>query len=429
MTGFVESEELPLVSGQLRYLDMLRKDPAVRTGIWRCVRIAGELDIDRFTDSVETIVSRYDALRIEILDRPGREPRQRIRGVPPRADLISCQDVLARSEEQFSRYIQHVIVQEQRQRWGVDACHAYPFRFRLFRYSPTVHALVLGLSHLAVDGIGAEILVRDLMRTYADTLAGRTPRGRPRRSFAEYVTQWAAASGKGSRHAAQDDPAGVLLPTRFDVPPPAQGERDTRSRQVSLTLAGTELDALRERASLHRCTEFIWILAAFARTVFRFTRQDQVKISVPVNVRGPDEREVVGTYLLVVPVVLERPRDADGERGFVAEVGSAVLRAMVRYRWSTLEGARFRTDLGVLYTRISGLDVREFQPAVSRDLPRVDYLTRGVSVEACSYPVVLDVRAVFDSAVFSEQSAKDVSETLRRNLTSDSGLHGRQSVG
>lgn len=313
--------------------------------------------------------------------------------------------------------------------WGADACHAYPFRFRLLRYSPTVHALVVGLSHLAVDGIGAAILIRDLMRTYADTLAGRTPRGVPCRSFADSVAQWAAASGKDSRRSAQGDPADSLLPTRFDVPPPGPGERGTRSRQVSLSLSGTELAALREQASLHNCTEFTWILAAFARTVFRFTRQDRIKISVPVNVRGPEEREVVGTYVLVIPVVLERPRDADGERGFVAEVGSAVLRAMVRYRWSRVQGVEFRTDLSVLYTKMSSLDIREFQPAVTRDLPRVDYLTRGISVEACSYPVVLDIRTILDSGVFSEESATDVSETLRRNLTSDSGLYGRQSAG
>lgn len=414
MTGIVESEELPLAIGQLDHFDLLRGNPALRTGIWRCVRIPGELDIDRFTDSVATLVSRHDALRIEILERPGGEPRQRIRGLPRRAALISCQDVLARSEEQFSRYIRHIVAREQRQKWGADA---YPFRFLLFRYGPTVHALVVGLSHMAVDGIGADILIRDLMHIYCDTLAGRTPSGLPRRAFADSLVQLAAAGGKASRRSAEKNPSDLLLSTRFDVPPPNPGDRGSRSRQVSLFLSGTELTALREQASLHGCTEFIWILAAFARTVFLFTRQDRIKISVPVNLRGPAEREVVGMYLLVVPVVVERPRDADGGRGFVAGVGGAVLRAMVRYRWRRVE---FRTDLSVLYQQVSRLD-REFRLGATHYMPRVDYSTQGIGVAVLSSPDVLDIQAVLDSGVFSAESAKDVSEALRRNLTSDSG--------
>jgi hypothetical protein len=418
MIGSAESEELPLTTGQLRYFNMLHGNPALATGIWWCVRIPGELDIGRFTDSVETLVSRHDALRIEILERPGGEPRQRIRGLPPRGDLISCQDVLARSEEQFSRYIRHIVAQELRQKWGSDE---YPFRFRLFRYSPTVHALVVGLSHMAVDGIGAEILIRDLMRTYGDTLAGRAPRGLRRRAFADSVVQWAAAGGKGSRRFAERDPSDLLLPTRFAVPPADPGGRGCPSRQVSFSLSGTELAALRERASLHGCTEFTWILAAFARTVFRFTRQDRIKISVPVNLRGPAEREVVGMYVLVFPVVVERPRDADGGRGFVAGVGSAVLRALVRYRWSRAQGIEFRTDLDVVYQKMSGLDSREFRLGAARYMPRVDYWTPGISLAVSSYSDALDIKAVLDSRVFSKESAEDVSEALRRNLTLDSG--------
>jgi hypothetical protein len=414
MTVSVECEELPLATGQLEHWELLRANPALRTGIWRCRRIPGKLDIDRLTDSVQTLVWRHDALRIQIVDRPGAEPRQRINGLPPRADLISCQDVVARSEDQFSRYIRHIVANEQRQKWDANA---YPFKFRVFRYSPTVHALVVGLSHLAVDGTGAEILIRDLMRTYEDPFADRPPRGLPRRTFADSLRQWAAAGGKGSRRSAETDPPDLPMPTKFDVRP-VPAERESRSRQVSVSLSGTELAALRGQASLHGCTEFTWILAAFARTVFQFTSQDRIKISVPVNLRGPAEREVVGMYVLVVPVVVERPRDADGERDFVAEVGSGVLRALVRYRWSR---AKSRNDLSVNYQKVSGLGSREFRLSATDYLPRVDYWTRGISVEVFSYPVVLDVQAVLDSGVFSEQSATDVSEALRTNLTTDSG--------
>ena len=194
MMGSVETAELPLTAGQLQQFERLRENPSIRTAIWCCFRVPGEVDIDRFTNSVEVLVSRHDALRIQILERPGGEPRQRIRGLPPRADLISCQNVLARSEEQFNRYIRHIMAQDRREQWGTGV---YPFKFRLFRYSPTVHVLMVRLSHLAVDGIGAEILIRDLMRTYADVMAGRPSRGLSRRGFADSVVRQAVTGAPG----------------------------------------------------------------------------------------------------------------------------------------------------------------------------------------------------------------------------------------
>jgi hypothetical protein len=427
MIGSAETAELPLTAGQLHLFDLLRDNPARCPTICCCFRIPGELDIDRFTDSIEILVARHEALRIEILERPGREPRQRIRGLPLREDLISCQNVLARSEEQFSRYIRHIAVQEQQEDWDAGA---YPFRCRLFRYGPAAHVLIVGLSHLAVDGIGAEILIRDLMRIYADILSGRPPDGLPRRGFADSVARRAATGGTVPRGLADErDPSGLFRPTRFDVPPVDPAERGARARQFSLSLARTDLAALRKQASLHGGTEFAWILAAFARTVFRFTGQDRIKISVPVNLRSPAERDVVGMYVLPVPVVIERPRDADGERCFVAGVGNALLRAMVRGRRGTAAGPEARTDLAVLYQKMSGPDSREFFRWGTADyMPRVGYSTQGMTMVIYSYPDVLDVQALLDPGVFSPDRAKGVSEALSRNLTSDRDQEGRQSA-
>lgn len=423
MMGSAKTTELPLTAGQLRRFELMRGNPALFPAICCCLRIPGDLNIDRFTDSIEILVSRHEALRIEILERPGAEPRQRIRGLPPRADLISCQNVLARSEEQFSRYIRHVAVQEQHQHWDAGA---YLFRFRLFRYSPTVHALVVALSHMAVDAIGAEILIRDLMRTYADALADRAPRGLPRPTFADSVARQVAT---GSWHLTEEDPSGPILLTRFDVLPAARAERGRLGRQFSLSLAGTELAALREQASLRGCTEFTWILAAFARTVFQFTRQDRIKICVPVNMRSPAEREVVGMYVVVVPVLVERPHDADGGCRFVAEVGNALFRAMVRYRRSMVLGPELQADLYVKYQKMSNVASREFYRWGAADyMPRVSYSGQGMSVGIYSYSDVLDVQALLDPDVFSEDSANGVSETLRKILTSDAGESRRQSA-
>ncbi|WP_161790969.1 condensation domain-containing protein [Actinomadura welshii] len=419
MTGSAETTELPLTLGQLQHFKVTRENPALRMAIWSCFRIPGELDVDKFTDSVEILVSRHEALRIEIVERPGSEPRQRVRGLPPRAGLITVQNVLARSEDQFGRYLRHLMVQRYRREWDAGG---YPFSFGLFRYSPTVHALMVGLSHMAVDGIGAGILVRDLMRTYADTLAGRAPRGPAGRRYADSVVRGAAPRGDGLRRTALRVPSGLPSPTRFDVPPPGPHERGGRTRQSSFSLAGTELAALREQAGLHTCTEFTWVLAAFARTVFRFTRQDRIAVAVPVDLRGPAERETVGMYVVEVPVVVERPRDTGAGRGFVAAVGTAVLRAAVRYRRDRAWDEEHPTDLSVNYRRMTGPDGPELARLGGTDYrPRVDYEASGVGLRIFSYRDVLHAQAVFASGLFSADAAEDLSGVLRTSLTSVPG--------
>ncbi|MFC5747687.1 condensation domain-containing protein [Actinomadura rugatobispora] len=419
MTGSPETAELPLTLGQSQHFTVVHEDPALRTALWSCFRIPGELDVDRLTDSVETLVARHEALRIEIVERPGREPCQRIRGLPPRDDLIIFQNVLARSEEQFSRYVRHILVQEHRRVWDADA---YPFRIRLFRYGLGVHVLMVGLSHMAVDGVGAEMLIRDLMRTYADALAGRAVRGPSGRSYADSVLRQSAAGRAGARRPADRVRSAPPPLTWSDLPAPDPGEPGCRTRQSSFTLAGTELAALREQAGLHGGTEFAWVLAAFVRTVFQFTRQDRITVSVPVNLRSPAERDVVGMYVVELPVVVERPGDAGAGRDLVAAVGTAVLRATVRYRRGRGRDEAYPTDLSVNYRKMSALDSREFcRLGGTGYQPRVDYRAAGVGLRVFSYRDVLDVQTVFASHLFSADGAKGVSEVLRTNLTSLSG--------
>lgn len=417
MTGSAETTELPLTLGQLQHFKVTRENPALRMAIWSCFRIPGELDVDKFTDSVEILVSRHEALRIEIVERPGSEPRQRVRGLPPRAGLITVQNVLARSEDQFGRYLRHLMVQRYRREWDAGG---YPFSFGLFRYSPTVHALMVGLSHMAVDGVGAGILVRDLMRTYADTLAGRAPAGRPDGDMPTRSSGGRPARRRRPAHrrAGPLGPA-VAHPVRRAASRPARAGRPDQA--VLLLARRDRARGAQEQAGLHGCTEFTWVLAAFARTVFRFTRQDRIAVAVPVDLRGP-AGAVVGMYVVEVPVVVERPRDAGAGRGFVAAVGTAVLRAAVRYRRDRAWDEEHPTDLSVNYRKMTGPDGPELARLGGTGYrPRIDYEASGVGLRIFSYRDVLHAQAVFASGLFSADAAEDLSGVLRTNLTSVPG--------
>ncbi|MFI5808673.1 condensation domain-containing protein [Streptomyces sp. NPDC051561] len=409
---------------------MAKENPKLRTAIWSSYRISGALDIDRFIDSVEALVASHEALRIQIFERPGGELRQRVVDPPDRARLITCERVLSRSEDQFNRYIRHLVASEQTKQWDASAL---PFRFRLVRYTPTVHAFVVGFSHTAVDGVGIEVLMRSLMRIHRETTTGHTPSGPPRWRFMESALGQAAVMEKRAHRVREHDFSGVPPVTQFQVDSPARPEdAGTLSRKSDFSLAGEELAALRQLADRHGCTEFHWILAAFAMTIFQVTWQDRLKISIPVNLRGTADRDVVGMYVVAVPVVIDRPMLPDDMRRYPREVGTAVLRATTMYRMGSPElldrslaaqserwGAPCRHDLTVNYRRVSGMSRRSFASLDwSEYRARVDYSFPGVGLRIFSFEDAVDVDAVLNSQLFSGDTTKDLIEALRQNLIS-----------
>ncbi|TXS61343.1 hypothetical protein EAO76_41350 [Streptomyces sp. sk2.1] len=425
-----DQDGFPLTSGQSQHYRMTKENPELRTAIWSSYRIPGALDVGRFVDGVETLVAGHEALRTEIFERPDGELRQRIVDPPDRSRLITCEQVLSRSEDQFDRYVRHLVASEQTKEWEAGAP---PFRFRLLRYAPEVHAFVAGFSHTAVDGVGSEILMRDLMRIHRETMRGSRPSGPPRGRFVESALREAAALEKRARRVRKHDFSGVPPVTQFRTGSPGPRKAaGPSSRKSDFSLTGEELAALRRAADRHGCTEFHWILAAFATTVFRVTRQDRLKVSIPVNLRGPADRDVVGMYVVAVPVVIDRPTGPDDLRRYPRKVGTAVLRATAMYRTGSPElldralteqserwGARCRHDLTVNYRKVSGMSRRSFT-RLERDehRARVDYSFPGVGLRIFSFEDALDVQAVLDSGLFPGDTAGDLVAALREDLTS-----------
>ncbi|MEU3047370.1 condensation domain-containing protein [Streptomyces sp. NPDC006984] len=408
---------------------MTEENPELRTAIWSSYRISGALDIDRFIGSVEALVAGHEALRTEIFERPGGELRQRVVGPPDRARLITCKKVLSRSEDQFNRYIRHLVAGEQTKEWDAGTL---PFRFRLFRYAPTVHAFVAGFSHTAVDGVGNEILMRDLMRIHREAITGHRPSSAPRRRFMESALRQADALEKRARGVREHDFSGVPPVTQFQVGSSGSLEdTGTLSRKSDFSLAGQELATLRQLADRHGCTEFHWILAAFAMTIFQVTRQDRLKISIPVNLRGTADRDVVGMFVVAVPVLIDRPTVPEDMRRYPREVGTALLRATAMYRMGSPEvldrslaaqsqrwGARCRHDLTVNYRKVSGTSRHSFARLDwSEYRARVDYSFPGVGLRIFSFEDAVDVHAVLNAGLFPGDITNDLVEALRENLT------------
>jgi hypothetical protein len=105
--------------------------------------------------------------------------------------------------------------------------------------------------------------------------------------------------------------------------------REPVTRHTNVRIAGQELDGLRTSTREARHTEFQWVLASYALSVFGLTSQDRLKFSVTVNMRNRAQEGAVGMFALRVPVLLERrPSHAD----MLSHVHQEVLKSLLAYR-------------------------------------------------------------------------------------------------
>ncbi|MDJ0380131.1 condensation domain-containing protein [Streptomyces sp. G-G2] len=421
------SRTFPLTEGQYNHWSGLRKNPGSRNPVYIQHRISGELDVTRFITALKGCVTDHEALRLGIATTADGEPVQWVGEVPEGTDLIDCRQVESKNEEQFGRYARNVLMADLRKDWQL--AEELPFRFRLLRYSESVHALLATFSHLAVDGTGRALFVRDLWRRYRELEAGNEPVvGVPVRfeSVVQERLRAARERSDSSRDSFWESRAATAPPTFQAIE--RMGSRDGGQSCVVKRSNWREADlaALRDRSRAAGVTEFQWILAAFAAALFEFTDQDLVKISIPVDTRRWAERGVVGMFMVPLPVVLERPTEPGDlvrqvKRELLAVVAHrdlsveafTAIRRISRERWGAHRAC------GISINHLGGRQIEEelLTPSVVVQTgpywPDFAHETDGVSLQVRCDQDETALRLVFLESVFSDAGSKEFLDILR----------------
>lgn len=182
-------------------------------------RITGPIDVAALQQAIFRVVVRHAALRTLFPVHNG-EPVQRTLSpeqvasplviAPPQTADCPLADLAQRCAEDS---------------WATGPFHLdreIPLRARLYRVDSELHLLSIHVHHIASDGTSEAVVVRDIMRFYADVLAGR-PAPRPAvPSYADFST-WERANlatcvGEGIEHWRS---ALANVPPRF-LPEPTQ---------------------------------------------------------------------------------------------------------------------------------------------------------------------------------------------------------------
>jgi amino acid adenylation domain-containing protein len=291
------------------------------------LRLRGALSIDALRMALQSVIGRHEVLRTTY-PCPQGVPVQTI--APQGVIELPVVDLRDLAEPERESRVQQIAAEEAFHL--IDLSVDLPVRALLLRLAPEEHVLVVTVHHIAFDGWTKSIFFRELSVFYKAAVTNSPP-DLPNLpiQYADYATwQRRLLEGEaGVRLAAywKERLSGVppVLALPSDRPrQPRQTYRGGVERMTLPTLLTAELRCLSRAESV---TLFMTLLAGFQILLYRYSRQSDICVGVPVA--GRVQRETEGLVGLFVNVLAMRT-DLSGEpsfRGALARVRETCLGA------------------------------------------------------------------------------------------------------
>ncbi len=316
-------EPVPMSFAQERlwFLDQLGPGGSAYN-IPAAIRLVGKLDRKRLTAALSTIVERHEPLRTTVETGTDDQPQPVI--APPSPVPLPMVDLSAFSGATRETMIADRIESTARQPF--DLAHDLMLRAVLMRLDADEHVLVLVIHHIAADGWSTGILIRELAIAYeAPEQLAPLPI-----QYADYAawqrTEKFSVELDRQLHYWREQLAGVeplAIPT--DRPRPAVVQTDGASLDVHLPS-----DLVTRTAALAReegATLFMALLAIYAATLARWSRQQDLTIAAPIAGRQWHELEgLIGFFVNTLALRVDHS-DRPSFRSLLAQVKETTLAA------------------------------------------------------------------------------------------------------
>ncbi|MEW2514700.1 condensation domain-containing protein [Streptomyces sp. NPDC046870] len=292
---------VPLTYEQEWYHANIRRSTRARRNVRLSYEIRGPFDPDAFTEAVHGFVARHDALRMDLVARPGADaPAQRVRPLAPGERIVLHQSVTAASERQFTTYASALHSRDFLAPW---ADGERPYTFRLLRYADDHHAFLATFQNVVFDGRAHELFARETWRDYRTLLAGGSPPlAAP--SFAEAALRQRGRYGAGHLDRAREswrERLEFAARTAWNRPGHAE---PTSDGTVHAQLAGEDAVAFHRACERLRCTAMQLLVASFVRALSACAGADRVTVWTSMDSRQTAERDVVGMFAGVSPLAV-----------------------------------------------------------------------------------------------------------------------------
>ncbi|WDE02532.1 non-ribosomal peptide synthetase [Thalassomonas actiniarum] len=394
---------LPLSFAQQRlwFLDQLEGAGAAYN-MPVALRIKGELAPDAMAASLDAIVRRHETLRSHFETVRG-EPRVRLVDALPAMATVDLSHLVGQLQQQA--LAQH-IASDAKQVFNLATGPL--FRCSLLKLAADDHVVLVNMHHIVSDGWSMGIIVNEWSRLYDAFVAGQAS---PLAPLAVQYGDYAAwqheqlKSGKLGHQLAYwrkrlaGAPALLALPTDRPRPAVQQFHGDI----FKLTLNGSLSLRLKRYAEQSGVSLYMFLLAAFAVLLMRYSGQRDIVIGSPTANRSRSELEpLVGFFVNTLVMRL----DVAGEQafdGFLKQVREAALEAYANQEVSfeqLVEELKPRRNLSysplfqVMFSMqntpavtpdLTGLEVSEISGAqvVSKYDLTLEVSESGTGLEAC----------------------------------------------
>ena len=429
----------PLTPGQRQLQIALTADPALRRPVFTSYRIAGRLDLDTLVRALTRTVRDHDALRIGIARDWGQEAQQWLRPEPAGPTVLDARAEPDGSDEDFANSARSVLVQDILRRW--DLRTEYPFRFRLIRRTPDVHAFLATFAPSALDGRGRAIVLRDVWQNYEREGSGTALE--PERLPMRFVSAAAEHADLAAHPPARTE---AFWDRRFqpDQEPTAEAAGKVAwsgdCSVLKLTFGGQQLDLVRKSAEKLGCSEFQLLVAAYAAAIFQALPDNRISIVTPVDTRRSRERNIAGMFTVALPLRLDRHSTFDQLAGQATaeslsllshrHPGTDILDRLYR-AYSTPHSAlasrftidfRMTRDLEPGQSSLAKPGQAPLQLTQGAYSPELGYSTKGISLLATRSEHHLNLTLVIDRQLLREQEADAFASVLQDRLTDAQGL-------
>lgn len=324
-----ETVEAPLSFAQepLWFADQL--DPGSPLfNITLSVRVRGPLSEGFVRRAMVTAVARHEPLRTTFAARDG-VPVQRIAPTAtPELRFFSLADLAG---EGLADQVERFVRAETRTRF--DLSKGPLLRTAMVRLAPEDHLVAFTVHHIVADGWSVGVLLQELATAFA------RENGRPVAPPPPLTLQLRDFARR-ERERLQGDTLDDLLgfwrrqlagaPFTLDLPTdkPARAHPTHGGDVHRFRLTGALSDALRSLVRGEQATPFMALFAGFAALLYRYSRQEDLLIGVPMSGRDlPEFQPPVGLFVNIV-AVRARPRGDLTFRELLSQVRSSILASL-----------------------------------------------------------------------------------------------------
>jgi amino acid adenylation domain-containing protein len=291
-----ESAPLSFAQQRLWFLDQLEPESAVYN-IAKAIRMDGALNVEALQKALDAIVARHEILRTTITAVNGN-PLQVV--VESGSVQLCMVDLSAKSDPRRQVDVRRILEAEARRPFNL-ASHLM-LRATLLRLGKDEHVLLLTTHHIASDGWSSRILLKELLTLYSAFSVGNPcPLPDLPIQYADYAVwqrQWLQGEvleRQVSYWKKRLEGVSTLQLTSDRPRPAIQSFRGAR-QSFSLTKELTK--ALKKLSQRAEATLFMTLLAAFKTLLFRYTRENDISVGIPVaNRTWPETENLIGFFV------------------------------------------------------------------------------------------------------------------------------------